>query len=296
MHSSSAARNGTAGTSTSTDTREFNDVVQAIQIVLHTCTSPGDGVVVHTPTYPPFLNSLEAAAADLIPVPAQRTESSATGWSFDYDALDATLTCDSGEGLAALSSAEPDRSCLLGATSCARWPTLADRHDLLIISDEIHADLTYAPLTASPDGAVRARSHGLDSRGVEGVQPGGPALRNRALRFAACAQGRRSAARAPAWRDEPDGRGRGRSSVARWRRMVGCGAGAPRSAAAYCSPTCSPSSCPRSATRRRARPTWRGSIAVRSPFGDDPSAAFLAAGVRLSEGPNFGSEGLGSPV
>ncbi|MFM7044823.1 MAG: aminotransferase, partial [Ilumatobacteraceae bacterium] len=43
-----------------THTRELVDVVQGLQVVLHLCTEPGDGVVVHTPAYPPFLRSVEA--------------------------------------------------------------------------------------------------------------------------------------------------------------------------------------------------------------------------------------------
>src|SRR5512134_3287422 len=38
--------------------RELCDVIQGVQAVLHVSTAPGDGVVVHTPAYPPFFATL----------------------------------------------------------------------------------------------------------------------------------------------------------------------------------------------------------------------------------------------
>ena len=131
------------------DTREFNDVVQAIQLVLHTCTSPGDRVVVHTPAYPPFLNSVEATGCQLVPIPAQRAELSPTGWSFDYDTLDATLRAQSAKVLLLCHPQNPTGH-VFAENELWALAALAERHDLLIISDEIHADLTYAPLVHRP--------------------------------------------------------------------------------------------------------------------------------------------------
>ncbi len=62
-------------------TRELNDVVQGIQIVLHLCTQPGDGVVVHTPAYPPFLTSVEASGRRVVRVPATASPEASSGWS-----------------------------------------------------------------------------------------------------------------------------------------------------------------------------------------------------------------------
>ncbi|CAL9353431.1 hypothetical protein [Streptomyces sp. enrichment culture] len=38
--------------------REFTDINQGLQTVLNVATRPGDGAVVHTPAYPPFLETI----------------------------------------------------------------------------------------------------------------------------------------------------------------------------------------------------------------------------------------------
>ncbi|MEU7051819.1 aminotransferase class I/II-fold pyridoxal phosphate-dependent enzyme [Streptomyces eurythermus] len=38
--------------------RVFTDIDQSLQAVLNVATRPGDGVVVHTPAYPPFLETI----------------------------------------------------------------------------------------------------------------------------------------------------------------------------------------------------------------------------------------------
>ena len=56
------------------------DVVQGLQLVLHLCTQPGDGVVVHTPAYPPFLHSVEDTGRRVVRVAAQADTTGSAGW------------------------------------------------------------------------------------------------------------------------------------------------------------------------------------------------------------------------
>lgn len=126
--------------------REMNDVVQSIQVVLHLATRPGDRVVVHTPAYPPFLHSVEDTGRQLVRVPAQRTPD---GWTFDHVALDAELTARPAKVLLLCHPHNPTGH-VFGTAELRELADLAERHNLLIISDEIHADLTYAPAHHQP--------------------------------------------------------------------------------------------------------------------------------------------------
>ena len=38
--------------------RPFTEVAQALQVILHLTTSPGDAIAIHTPAYPPWLGML----------------------------------------------------------------------------------------------------------------------------------------------------------------------------------------------------------------------------------------------
>lgn len=130
-------------------TRELNDVVQGIQIVLHLCTEPGDGVVVHTPAYPPFLTSVENSGRRLVRVPATASPEASSGWTFDHDALDARLEHEGAKVLLLCHPHNPTGH-VFSDDELASLADLAERHDLLVISDEIHADLIYAPRAHRP--------------------------------------------------------------------------------------------------------------------------------------------------
>jgi cystathionine beta-lyase len=60
-----------------TDVREHTDVVQAVQVLLHLGTAPGDAVAVHAPTYPPFHHTVTAMGRKRVDVPFLRTPA---GW------------------------------------------------------------------------------------------------------------------------------------------------------------------------------------------------------------------------
>lgn len=273
------------------DTREFNDVVQAIQVVLHTCTSPGDGVVVHTPAYPPFLNSLEMTGCRLVPIPAERSSSSPTGWSFDYDALDATLRAEPAKVLLLCHPQNPTGH-VFSEDELRTVAALAERHELVIISDEIHADLTYAPFVHRPMAlfapdrtvSIHAASKAFNLAGLryaiahfgsQRARIAADALPEHMLGatnlFAAVAV-------EAAWRDGDE-----------WLAAVVAHLDSQRKLLAELLAQHLPeiNYIPPSATYL----AWLDCRAL--GFGDDPSIKFLERGVRLSEGPNFGSDGLG---
>lgn len=124
--------------------RELNDVTQGIQIALEHHTVQGDGVVVLQPSYPPFLRTVRRGGRRMVPVSGAHDASSPTGWAFDWDRLEADLAAEPAKVLLLCHPHNPTGH-VFGHAERERIVGIAERHDLLIISDEIHADLTHAP-------------------------------------------------------------------------------------------------------------------------------------------------------
>lgn len=119
--------------------RAFTDLVQAAQALLHVGTSPGDGVLLLTPSYPPFVNSIEAMRRRLLPVPLARA-----GNSYELDIDAARHLAPSASALLLVNPHNPTGR-VLSRSELAALAELAQRHDLLVVSDEIHADLILQP-------------------------------------------------------------------------------------------------------------------------------------------------------
>ena len=132
------------------DVLRLHDVIQGLQWSLETLTEPGDGIVVQTPIYPPFITSVEDMGRRIVPNPLQRTEA---GWQMDFDHLEEVAA--SGD-VSTLLLCLPHNPCgvVLSSDELRRLAELADEHDLLVISDEIHADLVYAPGRHVPAASV----------------------------------------------------------------------------------------------------------------------------------------------
>ena len=134
--------------------REWNDVVQAVQAILHVATAPGEGVIVHTPAYPPFFEAIEQTHCRLASLPARIDGDTVM---FDHDALETTITQTNARVLLLCNPQNPTGH-VFTRDELEHLVRLAVTHDLLIISDEIHADLVWdsrrhIPI-ASLDGAA----------------------------------------------------------------------------------------------------------------------------------------------
>ncbi len=122
--------------------RGVTDLIQALQIVISLATQPGDGIVAHIPNYPPFLATIASMGRTLIP--AQLRPDGPASWTWDHDQLDADLTHAGAKVLLLVNPHNPTGR-VFSATELQRISDLAERHDLIVVSDEIHAELTYPP-------------------------------------------------------------------------------------------------------------------------------------------------------
>lgn len=138
----------------------FNDVIHAIEISIWLHTEPGDGVVLLTPIYPPFLWSLESAGRRLVDVPLDPD-----GWRLDPDRLAAAI--DDRTSAILLCNPHNPTGRVFDQEEREAIGRVVVEHDLLLISDEVWGDLTHPGSTHRPmatvDPEVRARTVTISS-------------------------------------------------------------------------------------------------------------------------------------
>ncbi|HEY6794680.1 MAG TPA: aminotransferase class I/II-fold pyridoxal phosphate-dependent enzyme, partial [Kineosporiaceae bacterium] len=132
--------------------REVGDLVQGVQLVLHLATRPGDAVALHTPAYPPFLHSVTAAGRRLVPIPLQLRDGR---WAFDAARLDA-LVAEAGVRVLILVNPHNPTGRVFTPGELEAVADVARRHDVLVVADEIHAELVHAPHRHRPFAGVSA--------------------------------------------------------------------------------------------------------------------------------------------
>lgn len=111
------------------------DVMQGVETALWLHTAPGDGVIVFTPIYPPFLGAVTKSGRRVIDCPLDPSE-----WRMDTERLAVAA-----HGARAILLCNPHNP--TGRVFCrdelAAILQVAEQHDLLVISDEIWADLVF---------------------------------------------------------------------------------------------------------------------------------------------------------
>ena len=119
--------------------RELGDVVHGVRMVTHLMSRPGDGIAFHTPAYPPFLATSTGMDRPLVPI---RSVRHGAGWWFDLERFEAELAtrpC----ALLILCNPHNPTGHVFSRTELEALADVVARHDLLVISDEIHAELVY---------------------------------------------------------------------------------------------------------------------------------------------------------
>lgn len=108
-------------------------VLYQVGRILDLWSSPGDGVVVHTPAYDAFPRLLAARDRDMRGVPLH-----------DWDCLERELARPDTTVLLLCSPHNPTGHVWSGA-ELERMAELCERHEVAVISDEIHSDLAHTP-------------------------------------------------------------------------------------------------------------------------------------------------------
>lgn len=114
------------------------DVVGSLANCIEALTEPGEAVLVQTPIYPPFRNLVTAGGRRLV-----EHALDADG-HMDFAGLEKTLRRDRVRLVLFCNPHNPSGRCFT-EEELARFGELAVAYDLAVVSDEVHADLVFAP-------------------------------------------------------------------------------------------------------------------------------------------------------
>jgi cysteine-S-conjugate beta-lyase len=133
-------------------------LVVGLNVACRAVGGEGAEVLTLTPIYPPFLSAPELSGRGLVTVPMVRE---AERWGIDFEALERALTPAS--RLLLWCSPHNPTGRVWSREELERLADVCLRHDLVLCSDEIHADLVLEPgcrhlPTATLDPAVARRT------------------------------------------------------------------------------------------------------------------------------------------
>ena len=141
--------------------RLHTDVLQAVDLALWLGTDPGDGVVLMTPVYPPFFRCITGIGRQVVDCPLDPAT-----WQLDAERLESVVVAgaDGGAPVSAILMCNPHNPTgrVFSVSELTAVADIARRHGLLVISDEIWADVVYpgashVPFQSLP-GAADVRS------------------------------------------------------------------------------------------------------------------------------------------
>ena len=112
-------------------------------------SAPGDGVVLFTPVYHAFARVITAAGREVVEC---EMVNEAGRYRMDFEAYDAQMT--GREKMVILCSPHNPGGCVWSREELQGVADFAKRHDLILVSDEIHHDLVYPGQTHTPMTAI----------------------------------------------------------------------------------------------------------------------------------------------
>jgi len=112
-------------------------VVLSLNLAIQAYSEPGDGVIVQTPIYPPFLSAVRRNGRKLL---ENRLIVEEDGCILDFEDLEAKAQ---EAKLLLLCSPHNPSTRAWSEGELLRIAEIAERYDLIVVSDEIHSDLVY---------------------------------------------------------------------------------------------------------------------------------------------------------
>jgi cystathionine beta-lyase len=169
------------------DAYPIGDLVQASFSSVMAFSEPGDAVLLQLPSYPPFMAAINDTGRRLI---ASHMRDNGTRWVLDLDAYEAAP--DARTRVLIFCHPQNPTGRAFTRAELEQVAEFAIRHDLIVVSDEIHADIVYPgnmhiPLASlSPEIAARTititsatKSFNIPALRCAVVYFGAPALKER---------------------------------------------------------------------------------------------------------------------
>lgn len=128
------------------------DVVKGVAVAIEELTEPGSPIVITTPSYFPFFDVPRATKRPATFVPMVRAQGpDGEEWGYDFEELDkafeqagSMIVCNPYNPLGRAFRPE----------ELARLVDLANKHNVRLISDEIHAPVVYSPARHTPTASI----------------------------------------------------------------------------------------------------------------------------------------------
>lgn len=120
-------------------------IVPAINFAIQTYTKPTDKILIQTPVYPPFISSVKSNKRQLVISELINKESH---YYMDFDHIETEFK--KGVKMMLLCSPHNPVGRVWSKEELTTLGNLCLRYNVLLISDEIHADIVYAPHTHYP--------------------------------------------------------------------------------------------------------------------------------------------------
>jgi cystathionine beta-lyase len=133
------------------------DVTAGIDRIVRLTSQPGDRVAMFLPAYPPFYETLEDSRKQIVYLHLKENDS---GWQIDYDQVVHAFT--HGVKVLLLNNPHNPTGKVFSRAELEKLLDLACRYDIFVISDEVHAPLTFPGsghipwLTVGPETASRS--------------------------------------------------------------------------------------------------------------------------------------------
>jgi cysteine-S-conjugate beta-lyase len=129
--------------------RAATDVGVAVVEILRVFTKPGDSILISSPVYHNFYTWINETKLTLVDVPFERTGDEARNpWVINWDSIEKAYA--SGIKVHLLCSPHNPLGFIHTKQDLLKYVALAKKHNVLIISDEIHAPLTFPGETFVP--------------------------------------------------------------------------------------------------------------------------------------------------
>ena len=124
-------------------------LVPALSLAARAFGKPGEKVLTCTPIYPPFLGIHNDASMELLSVDHVEINGQ---WTFDWQALEDKVT--SNTKIFLLSNPQNPMGRVFKEEEIIQLATFCEKHDLILLSDEIHCDLILDDVRHIPAGLI----------------------------------------------------------------------------------------------------------------------------------------------
>ncbi|AWB43578.1 cystathionine beta-lyase [Paenibacillus sp. CAA11] len=133
-------------------------VVPALSLLVQACTDPGDRVIIQPPVYPPFYRVVEDNGRELLLNPLCEADGD---YRMDLDSLREQM--DERVKMLILCSPHNPIGRVWSRSELEELAVFAAEHSLIVVADEIHADLVFQQGAHTPYASVSetARDHSI---------------------------------------------------------------------------------------------------------------------------------------